>query len=210
MRQEVEDTVRGEKIVAILRGVPSVSCERIAEALLAGGIRVMEVAQSDADSLSCIEKLRRTVGNRGFVGAGTVISTSIAREVLNVGAQFLVTPHVVEEVCLFAGEQDIAVICGAMTPTEIHRARSLGSRIVKLFPAGPLGPSYIKNLMSPYPDLEVLAVGGVDSTNCQDFLRAGAVGVGIGGALFRQDWTNPDFQRMKDIAADITTRIHER
>jgi 2-dehydro-3-deoxyphosphogluconate aldolase / (4S)-4-hydroxy-2-oxoglutarate aldolase len=99
------------------------------------------------------------------------------------GASFLVTPHVAAEVNAFARDHALPVLCGVTTPSEIAQALEQGCPFVKLFPAGPLGASYLRALTGPYPGLEVFAVGGVASANARAFLEAGAIGLGIGGAL---------------------------
>lgn len=101
------------------------------------------------------------------------------------------------------------VMCGAKTPTEVAQARALGSDIVKLFPAGPLGPGYVKALKAPYPDLELLAVGGVGPSNLAEFLKAGALGAAVGGALTNQDRSSPDFARVTEIAAGLVATVQE-
>ena len=118
-----------------------------------------------------------------LVGAGTVTSAPLARRALDHGAEFFVTPHVAEPVLDHARSHDIAIVCGATTPTEISQAREGGADFTKLFPAAVLGTAYLRALLGPYPDLKAIVVGGIRSSNVAAFLEAGAVGAGIGGAL---------------------------
>lgn len=209
MRKIVEAAIRKEKLVAILRGVPPTCVAQMGEALVAGGITIMEVAQSEPDAMDALRVLREAMGDRAIVGAGTVISPELGRQALAAGAQFFVTPHVVPEVCGLAREHHIAIACGALTPTEIMQARSLGSTIVKLFPASAFGPSYVKALRGPFPDLELLAVGGVGPSNVADYLKAGCVGAGIGGALTEQNWSAPDYGKVTALAAELVRSVRQ-
>lgn len=209
MRRAVEEAIRRQRLVAILRGVPAKYVAEMGDALMAGGISIMEVALSEPDALDALERLAAHVGDSALVGAGTVTSAELGKRALDAGARFFVTPHVVPEVCQLAVDRDVAVICGAMTPTEIALARSLGSNIVKLFPAAPLGPAYVRALLGPYPDVEALAVGGIGPSNLAEFLKAGALGGGIGGALTRQDWSHPDFTRTVQIARQLVQIVAE-
>lgn len=203
MKAQVEAAIRQGRLVAILRGVPPAHVAEMGEALLAGGIRVMEVALSTPDAPEALQRLRLAVGERGWVGAGTVISSQVGRLALDCGAQFFVTPHVVPDVLELAGHHSLAVVCGAITPTEIAHARALGSTLVKLFPASAVGPGFIKALRGPYPDLELLAVGGIGPANLAEYMNAGALGGGIGGALTDLNWAQPDFERTVRLATDL-------
>ena len=207
MRHAVEQAIRQDRLVAILRGVPAHVIGEMGEALVAGGIRIMEVALSEPGALEALSRLRLTMGDRALVGAGTVVTVPLGEQALDAGAQFFVTPHVTPDVCELALQRNIAIACGVMTPTEIALARSLGCSIVKLFPASVMGPGYIKALRGPYPDLEALVVGGIGPANITEYLKAGAVGAGIGGSLTDQDWTRPDFARAAAQARELTAIV---
>jgi 2-dehydro-3-deoxyphosphogluconate aldolase/(4S)-4-hydroxy-2-oxoglutarate aldolase len=209
MRAQVEMAIRRERLVAILRGVPAHHVAEMGESLLAGGIHLMEVALSTPDALDGLARLVETVGDRGCVGAGTVVTPELGRQALARGAQFFVTPHLIPEVSELAVGRGIAIISGVLTPLEISQARTLGSNIVKLFPASVGGPGYVKALKGPYPDLEVLVTGGVGPANLGDFLRAGALGGGIGGALTELDWRRPDFAKTRELAASLVRIVRE-
>lgn len=209
MRAAVEEAIRRQRLVAILRGVPEAHIVAMGEALLEGGINIIEVALSEPGSLGALERLSVHMGNRAFIGAGTVLTTELGRKALNAGARFFVTPHVVPAVCELAVAQDVAINCGVLTPTEIAQARGLGSTIVKLFPAASMSPAYLKALRGPYPDLEALVVGGIGPNNLGEYMRAGALGGGIGGALTSQDWSRPDFQRTTQIAKQLVQTVSE-
>lgn len=171
------------RLVAILRSVPDDRLEPVADALAESGVRLVEIALSDASALGQIESLRSFLPADVQVGAGTVTSVELAEAAVASGATFLVTPHVADDVVRFAVRRSLGLLCGVMTPTEAMRARELGARFLKLFPAVSLGPEYVRQLLGPFPDLELFPTGGISSGNLSAFLEAGAVGAGVGGAL---------------------------
>ena len=194
------DQLRAYPLLAILRGVPAEHVVPLGAALLAGGVRCLEVTFTDADAAAKIEALRASLPVEVLVGAGTVTTRKRAAAARAAGASFLVTPHVAPEVNAFAVDHELPVVCGATTPTEIAQALEQGCAFIKLFPAGPLGPDYLRALLSPYPDLEVFAVGGVGLANAAAYLAAGALGLGIGGALTTLDWRDPDLDAATRLA----------
>ena len=197
------ELVQRHRIVAILRGVPPQHAPRLAETLHRAGVRLLEVALSDEHGLPALEAILAARLEGLQVGAGTVTTLERARAAQGAGAGFLLTPHLVPEVHRFAREQGLGLIAGATTPSELQQARAEGSEVVKLFPAGDLGVGYLKSLFGPYPGLPVLAVGGIDAGNLADFLRAGALGAGIGSSLTRTDWQRPDFEGLEERAREI-------
>ncbi|HKI58866.1 MAG TPA: bifunctional 4-hydroxy-2-oxoglutarate aldolase/2-dehydro-3-deoxy-phosphogluconate aldolase [Trueperaceae bacterium] len=180
---EFAERLEDAGVIAIFRGVPSGEIVGLAETLLRAGVALMEVAFSDPGAAEQIRLLTDALGQDAFLGAGTVTSRALAEDAVAAGARFLVTPHVVEEVNAFGRERGLPVLGGALTPTEIAAARAQGNAYVKIFPAGPLGPGYVRALLGPYPDARLVAVGGVDADNAGAFIRAGAAGVAVGGAL---------------------------
>lgn len=194
------DRLRAFPFIAILRGVPAAHVVPLGEALWAGGVRSLEVTFTDADAAAKIEALRDSLPVEVLVGAGTVTTRKRAAAARAAGAGFLVTPHVAPEVNAFAVDHGLPVVCGATTPTEIAQALDQGCAFIKLFPAGPLGPDYLRALLGPYPDLEVFAVGGVGLDNAAAYLAAGALGLGIGGALTTLDWRDPDLDAATRLA----------
>lgn len=141
------------------------------------------------------------------MGAGTVTTRSRAERAHAAGATFLVTPHVASEVNAFAREHGLVVMGGATTPTEIVRSLAEGCTFVKRFPAGALGPAYLRALVGPYPDVEIFAVGGIGLDNARAFLDAGAIGLGVGGALTGLDWRQPDYASVTRLAASLVDAI---
>jgi 2-dehydro-3-deoxyphosphogluconate aldolase/(4S)-4-hydroxy-2-oxoglutarate aldolase len=194
--------LRRHRLLAILRGVPAVHAPRLIEVLQTAGIELFEVALSDRHGLDALRAIR--AAHPGLtLGAGTVVTPELAVQAQAAGAGFLVTPHVVPAVAQAAHDQGLGLLMGALTPTEIMHALALGSAAVKVFPAGPLGPEYFRQLSGPYPDAPLLAVGGVDAGNVGSYLNAGALGAGVGGALTRTDWSAPDWASLRSGAASL-------
>ena len=177
--------LRRHGIVAILRGVAGDTLAARVQALHAAGIRVIELALSEPGALPLVAQLARVAPPDMLVGAGTVTSRALAEAAHAAGARFLVTPHVAPDVVAYAAAHDLGVLCGALTPSEVAAVHAAGGRFVKLFPASAMGPAYLRALRGPYPALEAVVVGGVGSGNLADYLAAGAVGAGVGGALAR-------------------------
>ena len=177
------DALRRHRLVAILRGVERASLAARVAALHEAGVRLIEVALSDAAALPTLEALVRVAPADMRVGAGTVTTRALAEAAEAAGATFLVTPHVALPVITFARERGLGLLAGALTPSEIAAAREAGADVIKLFPAATVGPAHVKALLGPYPDLELVAVGGIGSGNLPAYLSAGAIGAGVGGAL---------------------------
>ncbi|MGH3341779.1 MAG: bifunctional 4-hydroxy-2-oxoglutarate aldolase/2-dehydro-3-deoxy-phosphogluconate aldolase [Carbonactinosporaceae bacterium] len=158
----------------------------LASALYDGGIRAVEFTLTNRAAFTAIEQVRDAVPGLA-VGAGTVLTTADARAGLAAGAQFLVTPTVEPDVIDAAGEAGVPAVAGAMTPTELLSAGRRGARLVKLFPAGRLGPGYVRDVLAPLPALRLVPTGGIGAGNAAEFLRAGAFTVAIGSNLVAPD-----------------------
>ncbi|WP_425145160.1 bifunctional 4-hydroxy-2-oxoglutarate aldolase/2-dehydro-3-deoxy-phosphogluconate aldolase [Deinococcus sp.] len=185
--------VEQHRIVAILRGVPVRQAPTLAEHLYRAGIRLLEVSFSDEQGPEVLDILHGALDGALLLGAGTVTTLERATAARQAGARFVLTPHLVPEVNAYAVSHGLGLISGAMTPSEVQTARQQGSEVVKLFPAGDLGSGYLRSLLGPYPDLSVLVVGNIGQHNLGEFIRAGALGAGIGSYLTRTDWNTPDY-----------------
>ena len=136
------------------------------------------------DAMEAIRTRRGRFGRAVLLGAGTVTSHALAEGAIDAGAEFLVTPCVVPEVIAVAKARGVAVLPGALTPTEVFTAWSLGGDIIKIFPASNVGgASYLKALKGPFPQIPFCPTGGVNLQTIGDFVRAGASAVGVGGEL---------------------------
>jgi 2-dehydro-3-deoxyphosphogluconate aldolase / (4S)-4-hydroxy-2-oxoglutarate aldolase len=183
MNSYLLSSLKEEKIIAIIRGVPRTSIEQIASALSLGGIKFLEVTMNTEGALSAISRLREIYEGRLHIGAGTVLNLNMAKEAIRAGAQYIISPNLDEQVVSYCVEQNIDVWPGTMTPSEIYKAYKLGASAVKVFPIGTLGVNYIKEVKAPLHSVEMIATGGVNAKNIAQILNNGAIAVGLGGNL---------------------------
>lgn len=181
------DRLKEERIVVILRDVPDEHLLAVADALYTGGIRLLEITMNTEGAAQQIESLSREFDGKLLVGAGTVLDKEIAETALRAGAKYFITPNLDVEVLDFGRENQVDVLPGVMTPSEIVMAHRAGARMVKLFPTKSLGLDYFKELQGPLRHIPMVAVGGVTLQNVKEFLAAGAVGIGIGGSILNQE-----------------------
>ncbi|UUZ80058.1 bifunctional 4-hydroxy-2-oxoglutarate aldolase/2-dehydro-3-deoxy-phosphogluconate aldolase [Paenibacillus sp. P26] len=207
-REEGLMLLKETRIVAIIRGVEEQHITGVAEALLDGGIPVMEVTLNTPGALDMIGRLQQEYGDRMFIGAGTVLDVEDARKALDGGASYLVTPNMDEEVIRYAVERKAPIFPGAMTPTEVVNAWKAGATAIKIFPGASLGIGYIKELMGPLGHIPMMAVGGVTESNIGEFMSIGRYGVGVGGSLINlkeihagnYDWVRSKAARLSAAA----------
>ncbi len=175
------------RVVAILRRTEAALAVETAEALLRGGIFVIEVTLNTPGALDMLRAMRDSVGDRAVLGAGTVLDIAAADEALAAGAAFIVSPHTDTELVREMAARGVVCIPGALTPSEVLSAWRAGASVVKLFPAGPVGAGYLKDLRGPLADIPLLPTGGVTLDNAATFIAAGAWGLGLGSALVAPD-----------------------
>jgi 2-dehydro-3-deoxyphosphogluconate aldolase/(4S)-4-hydroxy-2-oxoglutarate aldolase len=182
-------------VVAVIRAPSIEILPALTEALLAGGVRSIEVTMSTPKAISGIERLADQFGDRTIIGVGTVIDAGTAADAMRAGARFVVSPFTDPRIIETVIRQGQVMIPGAYTPTEIVNAWTLGGDVIKVFPSTALGPQYFKDLLAPLPQLKLTPTGGVDAGNVAQWIKAGAVCVGVGSALVtkealaKQDWT---------------------
>jgi 2-dehydro-3-deoxyphosphogluconate aldolase / (4S)-4-hydroxy-2-oxoglutarate aldolase len=173
------DRIRAERVVAVLRRVPEV--DQVVEALVAGGIRIVEVT---LDSDGALETIGRWRGIRELtVLAGTVRTPADAEAAVTAGADACVAPALVPETVERCRQLGVPIVPGALTPSEIEAAQALGAQLIKLFPGRLVGPGYVRDVLAPLAEVPLLVTGGVDFSNAREFIDAGAVAVGVGSAL---------------------------
>jgi 2-dehydro-3-deoxyphosphogluconate aldolase/(4S)-4-hydroxy-2-oxoglutarate aldolase len=182
-KQSNLDRVRRRQIVAVIRAQSGELLGDVAEALLAGGVEVMEVTFTVPRAHRVLEKLAERLGNKILLGAGTILDPETARLALLSGAEFIVSPTLSLDVIRLCRRYDKLVMPGAFTPTEVLAAWEAGADIVKVFPSDVGGPAYLKALSGPLPQVRLMPTGGVNLDTAADFLRAGAFALGVGGSL---------------------------
>lgn len=172
--------------IGILRGVTSGFFSDIMHASFEAGLSAIELTMNTKNAFTIISKLQGKVPPGKLLGMGTIRNINEAKRAADAGAMFFVTPNIDREVIAFAVKNEIPVIAGALTPTEIYSAWSAGAEMIKVFPANTFGPRYFKDLNGPFDDIPLVAVGGVTTNNLKDYFEAGANAVGVSSALFGQ------------------------
>jgi 2-dehydro-3-deoxyphosphogluconate aldolase/(4S)-4-hydroxy-2-oxoglutarate aldolase len=183
-KDRVLTRIAGIGIIAVIRAESSAHALVAVEALAAGGIPIAEITMTVAGALEAIRQCRRVYGGKVLTGAGTVLNVEMARQCVDAGAEFLVSPGFDAETLKFANQRNVLFIPGTLTPTEIMAARNQQAEAVKVFPCGNVGgPAYLKALRGPFPDLKMIPTGGVNLANAADYIKAGAFALGVGSEL---------------------------
>jgi 2-dehydro-3-deoxyphosphogluconate aldolase/(4S)-4-hydroxy-2-oxoglutarate aldolase len=171
-------------IIPVVRAVSTDMARRAVAAILKGGISVLEITMTVPGAVRMIEALSAEIGQQAIIGAGTVLDAETAQACIEAGAQFIVSPALNLEVVARCGQHGIAVMPGALTPTEVVTAWAAGADFVKVFPAGAVGgASYIKALKAPLPQVKIVPTGGVSLQTAAAFIKAGAEALGVGNDL---------------------------
>ena len=193
-----------ERLLVIIRGTDPAAAIQAALVLLESGIRILEVSLVTTDALQVIAAVARRAPEGCVVGAGTVLTREDVARAQEAGARFMVTPALTESVAESVA-RGIPVFAGALTPTEVVTAMSLGATAVKVFPASIGGPTYLRALRDPFPGVPFVPVGGVDATLAAEYLAAGAVAVGVGSPLVGDAARGGDLDALRGRAASFLT-----
>src|SRR4051812_10591795 len=188
-------------IVAVVRSPDSGALVEACRALADGGVSVIEITMTVPDALDAVRAVRKALGDRILLGAGTILDPETARAALLAGAEFLVAPTLNLDVIRLCQRYDKLVMPGAFTPTEILTAWEAGADIVKVFPADVVGPAFFKAVRAPLPQVKLMPTGGVDLNTAADFLKAGACCLGVGSQLVEpKAVAERNFDRIRDLA----------
>jgi 2-dehydro-3-deoxyphosphogluconate aldolase/(4S)-4-hydroxy-2-oxoglutarate aldolase len=182
-REAIVQEIERAGIVAVIRMKEADKLRAVVDAIAQGGIRALEVTMTVPGAVELIRSLAPALPPGVILGAGTVLDAGTATRVIDAGAQFVVSPIFRVPVIEACGAANIPVMPGCFSPTEILEAWEAGADIVKVFPATALGPSYLKDIRGPLPQVKLMPTGGVTLDNAGDWIRAGAVAVGVGTAL---------------------------
>jgi 2-dehydro-3-deoxyphosphogluconate aldolase / (4S)-4-hydroxy-2-oxoglutarate aldolase len=208
-KSEVLSRIGETGIIPVIRAENSAQALLAVEALLEGGISIAEITMTVPDAIFAIRECCRVHGSEVLIGAGTVLNTEMARQCLDAGAEFLVSPGLDTETVAFGREQKVMVIPGTLTPSEIMAALRHGAEIVKLFPCGNVGgPAYMKALRGPFPNIKTIPTGGVNLANAADYMKAGAFALGVGSELVDPAaMKNSDSRRITGLARQFLQAI---
>ncbi|MBR2661485.1 MAG: bifunctional 4-hydroxy-2-oxoglutarate aldolase/2-dehydro-3-deoxy-phosphogluconate aldolase [Clostridia bacterium] len=208
--------VQQRKIVAIVRGLKPEYIVRLGHAFEEGGIGLMEVTYDQKapetwkNTAAAIEAIEKEFGDRVLVGAGTVITPEQVSMTYNAGGHYLVTPTTQPEIIRMGKALGMGLYPGAFSPSEILEAWNAGADAVKVFPAGSLGPGYIKAVRAPLGHIPLMAVGGVNEKNAAEYMKAGCVGIGAGGNLVNREWIeNGEWDKVTALAREFMKAVSE-
>ena len=213
-REEIIKAIETHRIIVIARGLNREELLNTAEAMYRGGIRLMEVTfnacgnPSDAETAANIAMLAEHFKGRMYIGAGTVLRPAQVDLAAKAGAAYIISPDSRREVIERTRELGLVSLPGAFTPTECTTAWDFGADFIKIFPNSEMKPSYIKALKAPLSHIRFLAVGGVDLDNLQDYMAAGACGIGIAtGIINKQMVKAGDFDGITELARRYTEKM---
>ena len=184
MKTDVIQTIKDVGVIPVVRATSADEAMRAIDAIREGGIPVLEITMTVPGAVKVIEEVAKRYGKDALVGAGTVLDPETATACISSGARFVVSPALNLETIACCRRLAVAVMPGALTPTEVVQAWNAGADFVKVFPAGAVGgPSYLKALKAPLPQIELVPTGGVSLKTAGDFIRAGAAALGVGADL---------------------------
>ena len=216
MRENIINAILENKIISIVRGMDEEKAMKIADALYEGGIRLVEVTFNQKDpsthkvSAAAIRAIKEKYEGKMLVGAGTVTSVELVELAASAGAAYIISPDTDPEVIRRTKELGLVSLPGAYTATEAKIAHNAGADFVKLFPCIEGAPAYLKALCAPLNHIKFLAVGGVNADNCAEFMKAGAVGVGVGGSLVNKKWVDAgEYWRITEEAKRFIENINK-
>lgn len=203
--------IRAVGIIPVIRAESADAALAVVEALAEAGLAVAEITMTVPRAMDAIASVAKRFGERVLVGAGTVTDADTARRAVDAGAEFIVSPCLVPEVIDAARRADVAMLPGALTPTEVLEAFRLGGDMVKVFPAQNVGgASYLRALRGPFPEIPLVPTGGVTLDNVREMFDAGAAAVGVGGELISKDaLARRDYAAIGALAARFLAAVRE-
>ncbi|MFW8053386.1 bifunctional 2-keto-4-hydroxyglutarate aldolase/2-keto-3-deoxy-6-phosphogluconate aldolase [Vagococcus fluvialis] len=208
-KREIYQQLKQNYLFAVIRGNNQEEAISIAKACIAGGIKNIEITYTTPDATEVIHLLKKEyIQTSVLVGAGTVLDELTARQAILAGADFIVSPHLDLDIITTCHRYSIPYFPGCCTPTEITTALNHGIEIVKLFPAGLLGPSFIKDIHGPLPHAEMMPSGGVDFETLEAWIKVGSWAVGIGSILTKHIATE-GYASVERASKEIVSKTRE-
>lgn len=207
-RQELTQEVINRKVVAVLRIKDESKLKNVIQAIYDGGITCMEITMTVPNAISLIEKMSEEFKEKVIIGVGTILDATTAESAIKVGAKYVVSPIYKKEIIDIAHKFDVPAMTGCFSPTEIQTAYEAGADIIKVFPADVLGMNFFNGILAPMPHLKLMPTGGVTLTNAGDWIKAGAVAVGVGSALTdKKSIESNDYKKITENAISIMDSI---
>jgi len=209
-RNEVVQQICEVGVVAVVRGNRGDILADVAQALAEGGVTAIEITFTVPKAHQIIEQVADRLGDRSLIGAGTVLDAETARTAILAGARFVVSPIVSLPTIEICHRYDVAVMPGALTPTEVVTAWQAGADVVKVFPSDVTGPKYLKALRGPLPQVRLMPTGGVNLETAEAFLSAGACALGVGGSLVEKEAVESgNFKRIENLAKQYVEIVQQ-
>jgi len=207
---DIRKVVTDNPLLAIMRNVPLEKTIPYVDAIYRGGVSFFEVAMNSKDACEQISLISKHFGDKILVGAGTAITIDRVQSAVSAGAKFLLTPSCDSDVVLYCEANNISLIPGVMTPTDVSFCYKHGFKTLKLFPAGDLPKGYVKSLKGPLDDTEYMAVGGVNKDNIADFFADGFIGVGLGSAILPKKYVEENrWDDGSEYVSNMLTTVRE-
>ena len=207
-REAVTAAIELAGIVAVIRVKDPARVRGVVDAIAEGGVRALEVTMTVPGAVDLIAQLAPTMPEGFLLGAGTVTDAATVHRVVDAGARYIVSPVFRRAVLDACRERDVPVMPGCFSPTEILDAWEAGADVIKVFPATALGPGYIKDIHGPMPQVKLMPTGGVTLDNAGDWIRAGAVAVGVGTSLLdARAVASGDFAQLRQNAERIVASV---
>ncbi len=200
--------IKENRVVGVIRGSSYEEALKICHACIEGGLTSIEVTFTTPDAEKVINDLSSIYGDKALIGAGTVLDLETTKLAISNGSKYIVSPGFDEESAKFCLESNIPYFPGCMTITEMMNAKKYGVEVIKLFPGSVFGPSFIKAVKGPLPDIEIMPTGGVNLENINEWFSAGVVAVGIGGALTAPAKTG-DYKKITEVAKEYMKKAKE-
>ncbi|MBW1900268.1 MAG: bifunctional 4-hydroxy-2-oxoglutarate aldolase/2-dehydro-3-deoxy-phosphogluconate aldolase [Deltaproteobacteria bacterium] len=195
-------------LLGILRGIEADMVEPLVETVVSSGLETIEITMNTDGAPSLIQHMVKTADKRLAVGAGTVLTMDDLHSALDAGATFIVLPVLIPDVVEYCAKNTIPVFPGAFTPQEIYNAWLAGATMVKVFPAGFLGPKYFKEIKGPFNDIELLACGGVNAETIEMFFSCQASAAAFGGSVFKKAWLERgDFSSIRKSIETLISKL---
>lgn len=209
-RQQILNSLISSGIIAVIRLSEDKKIDYIISALSEGGVKALEITMTTPNAIDIIKNISKKNKGDFLIGVGSVLDPETANTAIHSGAQFIVSPILNVDIIKMGHRYDKVVIPGAFTPTEIINAWESGGDIVKIFPATVLGPKYFKDIHGPMPQVKLSPTGGVNINNAADFIKAGAVCLGVGSALIDKKLVeNSDWEELSKRAATLVEEVRK-
>lgn len=209
-RELILNEVLKRKSVAVIRLKDSTKLKKVIEAISLGGVTVAEITMTVPNAIELIKKITNEVSDEIIIGVGSVLDIQTAKDAIKAGAKYVVSPIFKKEIIEVVHEYDAVSMPGCFTPTEIYSAYEFGADVIKVFPADTLGMQFFKGVLAPMPFLKLMPTGGVTLTNAGEWIKAGAVAVGVGTALLNKEAIeNENYSVLTDNAKLISKSIND-